>query len=147
MVAASIVTFIEVMPLGDVEGAWAQRFMPLAELRANLSRHLSLLPTPYRSGGPARAIGRIEETGGRVGSITPMTHSFCESCNRVRIAVPAGCIFASVNEAAADLDKVLRESEDDAEVAEAIREAVALKPKGHAFGARKAAPGGGHAVD
>jgi cyclic pyranopterin phosphate synthase len=130
------VTFIEVMPLGEVEGAWSQRFMPLAALRANLSRHLSLLPTPYRSGGPAR-YWQVEQTGGRVGFITPMTHSFCDGCNRVRIACSGRMYLCLGNEAAADLGKVLRASEDDAEVAEAIREAVALKPKGHAFGARE----------
>ncbi len=126
-------TFIEVMPLGDVEGAWSQRFMPLAELRANLSRHLSLLPTPYRSGGPAR-YWKVEETGGRIGFITPMTHSFCDSCNRVRITCSGRMVLCLGNEAAVDLGKVLRESDDDRDVAAAIREAVAQKPKGHAFG-------------
>jgi cyclic pyranopterin phosphate synthase len=130
-------TFIEVMPLGDVQGAWAQRFMPLAALRANLSRHLSLLPTPYRSGGPAR-YWQVEETGGRIGFITPMTHSFCDSCNRVRITCSGRMYLCLGQEAAVDLGKVLRASDDDAAVAEAIREAVALKPKGHAFGAREA---------
>jgi GTP 3',8-cyclase len=130
------VTFIEVMPLGDVEGAWAQRFMPLAALRANLSKHLSLLPTPYRSGGPAR-YWQVEETGGRIGFITPMTHSFCEACNRVRITCSGRMYLCLGNEAAVDLGKILRESDDDAQVAAAIREAVALKPKGHAFGARE----------
>ena len=137
-------TFIELMPLGDVEGVWAQRFMPLAELRANLSRHLSLLPTPYRSGGPAR-YWQVEETGGRIGFITPMTHSFCESCNRVRITCSGRMYLCLGHEAAVDLDKVLRESDDDAEVAAAIREAVALKPKGHAFGARQGGAGRGAA--
>jgi cyclic pyranopterin phosphate synthase len=136
------VTFIEVMPLGDVGGAWTQRFMPLAELRANLARHLSLLPTPYRSGGPAR-YWQVEETGGRIGFITPMTHSFCEACNRVRITCSGRMYLCLGNEAAVDLGKILRESDDDAEVAAAIHEAVALKPKGHAFGARaRGAPRG-----
>ena len=130
-------TFIEVMPLGDVEGAWAQRFMPLAALRANLSRHLSLLPTPYRSGGPAR-YWQVEETGGRVGFITPMTHSFCDSCNRVRITCSGRMYLCLGHEAAVDLGEVLRASDDDAAVADAIREAVALKPKGHAFGSSDA---------
>jgi cyclic pyranopterin phosphate synthase len=130
-------TFIEVMPLGDVEGAWSQRFMPLAELRANLSRHLSLLPSLYRSSGPAR-YWQVEETGGRVGFITPMTHSFCDSCNRVRITCSGRMYLCLGNEAAVDLGKVLRESGEDHDVAAAIREAVALKPKGHAFGAREA---------
>ena len=130
------VTFIEVMPLGDVEGAWTQRFMPLAALRANLSKHLSLLPTPYRSGGPAR-YWQVDETGGRIGFITPMTHSFCEACNRVRITCSGRMYLCLGAEAAVDLGKILRERDDDGEVAAAIREAVALKPKGHAFGARE----------
>ena len=127
------VTFIEVMPLGDVEGAWTQRFMPLAELRANLASHLSPLPTPYRSSGPAR-YWQVEETGGRIGFITPMTHSFCDSCNRVRITCSGRMYLCLGNEATVDLAKVLRESDDDRDVAAAIRAAVALKPKGHAFG-------------
>jgi cyclic pyranopterin phosphate synthase len=129
-------TFIEVMPLGDVEGAWSQRFMPLAELRAILSRHLSLLPTPHRSAGPAR-YWRVEETGGRVGFITPMTHSFCESCNRVRVTCSGRMYLCLGNEAVVDLGEALRASGDDEQVAAAIREGVALKPKGHAFGARE----------
>jgi cyclic pyranopterin phosphate synthase len=130
------VTFIEVMPLGDVEGAWSQRFIPLSALRANLSRQLSLLPTPYRSSGPAR-YWQVEETGGRVGFITPMTHSFCDSCNRARITCSGRMYLCLGHETAVELGKVLRASDDDAEVAETIREAVALKPKGHAFGARE----------
>jgi cyclic pyranopterin phosphate synthase len=126
-------TFIEVMPLGDVEGEWSQRFMPLAELRANLSRRLSLLPTPYRSGGPAR-YWQVEETGGRIGFITPMTHSFCDSCNRVRITCSGRMYLCLGAEAAVDLGKVLRQSDDDRQVASVIREAVTRKPKGHAFG-------------
>jgi cyclic pyranopterin phosphate synthase len=126
-------TFIEVMPLGDVEGEWSQRFMSLAELRANLSKHLSLLPTPYRSGGPAR-YWRVEETGGRIGFITPMTHSFCDSCNRVRITCSGRMVLCLGNEVAVDLGEVLRQSDDDRDVEAAIREAVARKPKGHAFG-------------
>jgi len=130
-------TFIEVMPLGDVQVAWARRFMPLAALRANLSKHLSLLPTPYRRGGPAR-YWQVEETGGRVGFITPMTHSFCDSCNRVRITCSGRMYLCLGHEAAVDLGKVLRASDDDAVVADAIRAAVALKPKGHAFSPREA---------
>jgi cyclic pyranopterin phosphate synthase len=130
------------MPLGDVEGAWTRRFMPLAELRANLASHLSLLPTPYRSSGPAR-YWQVEETGGRIGFITPMTHSFCEACNRVRITCSGRMYLCLGAEAAVDLGKILRESDHDAEVAAAIHEAVALKPKGHAFGARaRGAPRG-----
>ena len=130
------VTFIEVMPLGDVVGAWSQRFLPLAELRDVVSQRLTLLPTPYRSGGPAR-YWQVEETGGRVGFITPMTHSFCESCNRVRVTCSGRMYLCLGHEAAVDLGQALRASDDDAAVAAAIREAVTRKPKGHDFGARE----------
>jgi len=131
-------TFIEVMPLGDVEGEWSQRFLSLAELRAQLAERLTLTPTSYRSGGPAR-YWRVEETGGRVGFITPMTHSFCDSCNRVRITCSGRMYLCLGAETAVDLGGVLRQSDDDGKVANAIREAVARKPKGHAFGSGVAA--------
>jgi cyclic pyranopterin phosphate synthase len=126
-------TFIEVMPLGDVIGDWSRRFMPLSELRAILSEQLTLLPTPYRSGGPAR-YWRVEETGGRVGFITPMTHNFCDSCNRVRVTCSGRMYLCLGQDAAVDLGELLRASEDDGVVAAAIRTAVAAKPKSHAFG-------------
>jgi cyclic pyranopterin phosphate synthase len=129
--------FIEVMPLGDVEREWPQRFLSLAELRADLAARLTLAPTPYRSGGPAR-YWRVEETGGRVGFITPMTHSFCDGCNRVRITCSGRMVLCLGDEAAVDLGKILRESGDDRVVEAAIREAVARKPKGHAFGSSEA---------
>jgi GTP 3',8-cyclase len=127
-------TFIEVMPLGEVVGDWSRRFMPLGELRANLSRQLTLQPTPYRSGGPAR-YWQVEETGGRVGFIAPMTHSFCDSCNRVRVTCSGRMYLCLGQEAAVDLGELLRASDDDRVVAAAIRAAVAAKPKGHSFGA------------
>ena len=134
-------TFIEVMPLGDVEAVWSQRFLSLAELRAQLARRLTLAPTAYRSSGPAR-YWQIEETGGRIGFITPMTHSFCDSCNRVRVACSGRMYLCLGNEGAVDLGKVLRDSGDDREVAVAIRQGVAQKPKSHAFGSSAArAPG------
>jgi cyclic pyranopterin phosphate synthase len=126
-------TFIEVMPLGDVEREWSQRFLSLAELRADLSKRLTLAPTPYRSGGPAR-YWRVEETGGRIGFITPLTNSFCDSCNRVRITCSGRMYLCLGNETAVDLGGVLRQSDDDRDVANAIRKAVAHKPKGHTFG-------------
>jgi cyclic pyranopterin phosphate synthase len=130
-------TFIEVMPLGDVQGEWPQRFLSLAELRAQLAERLPLAPTAYRSGGPAR-YWRVEETGGLVGFITPMTHSFCDSCNRVRVTCSGRMYLCLGAEAAVDLGAVLRQSDGDREVATAIREAVAQKPKGHAFGSSEA---------
>jgi len=131
------VVFIEVMPLGDVREEWSQRFMPLARLRSDLAGRLALAPIDYRSAGPAR-YWRVEETGGRVGFITPMTHSFCESCNRVRVTCSGRMYLCLGREAAADLGAVLRQN-DDAALAAAIREAVARKPKGHAFAEREIA--------
>ena len=130
-------TFIEVMPLGDVQSEWSRRFMSLEQLRADLAKRLTLVATPYRSGGPAR-YWRVEETGGLVGFITPMTRSFCDGCNRVRITCSGRMYLCLGRESAVDLGKVLRESDDDEQVAAAIREAVARKPKSHAFGARDA---------
>jgi GTP 3',8-cyclase len=126
-------TFIEVMPLGDVEGEWSQRFLSLAELRAQLAARLTLAPTAYRSSGPAR-YWQVEETGGRIGFITPMTHSFCESCNRVRVTCSGRMYLCLGAEGAVDLGKALRASADDREVVAVIRQGVARKPQGHAFG-------------
>jgi len=130
-------TFIEVMPLGDVEAEWSQRFLSLTELRADLGERLTLAPTPYRSAGPAR-YWRVEETGGRIGFITPMTHSFCDGCNRVRITCSGRMYLCLGAEAAVDLGKVLRDSGDDRDVGAAIRDAAARKPRGHAFGSSEA---------
>ena len=134
-------TFIEVMPLGDVEGEWSQRFLSLADLRVQLGARLTLAPTAYRSSGPAR-YWRVEETGGRIGFITPMTHSFCDSCNRVRVTCSGRMYLCLGNEGAVDLGQALRASDNDRDVAAAIREGVARKPQGHAFGSSGArAPG------
>jgi len=102
-----------------------------------LARHLSLLPTPYRSGGPAR-YWRVEETGGLVGFITPMTHSFCDSCNRVRITCSGRMYLCLGAEGAVELGTALRESDDDRDVAAVIRAGVMRKPRGHAFGSSEA---------
>jgi len=130
-------TFIEVMPLGDVEAEWSQRFLSLADLRAQLAARLTLAPTAYRSSGPAR-YWRVEETGGRIGFITPMTHSFCESCNRVRVTCSGRMYLCLGAEGAVDLGEALRASADDRDVVAAIREGVARKPPGHAFGSSEA---------
>ena len=130
-------TFIEVMPLGDVEGEWSQRFLSLAALRARLAERLTLAPTAYRSSGPAR-YWRVEETGGRIGFITPMTHSFCDGCNRVRIACSGRMYLCLGAEGAVELGQALRDSDDDRDVVTVIRQGVARKPKGHAFGSSDA---------
>jgi cyclic pyranopterin phosphate synthase len=126
-------TFIEVMPMGEIgEGARLEQYMPLSMVRAKLNERWTLQDTDERTGGPAR-YARCAETGGRVGFITPLTHNFCESCNRVRLTC-TGTLYMCLGQAdAADLRAPLRASEDDALLMEAIDEAISRKPKGHDF--------------
>ena len=125
-------TFIEVMPLGDVAEARFDQYLPLTELRAQLSRRYTLAPSTHASGGPARYFD-IAETGGRLGFITPLTHNFCESCNRVRVTCTGTLYMCLGQDDAADLREPLRRSESDAPLETAIRAAIARKPKGHDF--------------
>jgi cyclic pyranopterin phosphate synthase len=125
-------TFIEVMPLGDVEKERFDQYMPLTELRASLSRRYTLNASSYASGGPARYFD-VSETGGRLGFITPLTHNFCESCNRVRVTCTGTLYMCLGQEDAADLRAPLRRSESDAPLEDAIHAAIARKPKGHDF--------------
>ncbi len=127
------ITFIEVMPMGEIgEGARLDQYLPLSLLRAKLAERYTLEETDYRSGGPARYFV-CRETGGRVGFITPMTHNFCESCNRVRLTCTGALYMCLGQEDAADLRAPLRQSDDDAILVAAIREAISRKPKGHDF--------------
>ncbi|MCP1335082.1 GTP 3',8-cyclase MoaA [Futiania mangrovi] len=125
-------TVIETMPLGDIDGDRTDQYLPLTLVRANLERQFTLTESDYRTGGPARYV-TVAETGGRLGFITPMTHNFCESCNRVRLTCTGTLYMCLGQEDAADLRAPLRESEDDALLMEAIDEAIARKPKGHDF--------------
>ncbi|MDR3421954.1 MAG: GTP 3',8-cyclase MoaA [Xanthobacteraceae bacterium] len=125
-------TFIEVMPLGAVERERFDQFLPLTELRAALERRFTLRPSPHASGGPAR-YDDVAETGGRLGFITPLTHNFCESCNRVRVTCVGRLYLCLGREDSADLRAPLRRSEGDEVLEEAIRAAIARKPKGHDF--------------
>jgi cyclic pyranopterin phosphate synthase len=125
-------TFIEVMPLGDVAEARFDQYLPLTELRAQLSRRYTLNPSTHASGGPARYFD-VAETGGRLGFITPLTHNFCESCNRVRVTCTGTLYMCLGQDDAADLREPLRRSESDAPLETAIRAAIARKPKGHDF--------------
>lgn len=134
------VTFIEVMPLGDMERERADQFLPLTELRAQLEQSLTLIPSTYATGGPARYYD-VKETGGRIGFITPLTHNFCESCNRVRVTCTGTMYMCLGQEDAADLREPLRRSASNGPLVDAIRGAIARKPKGHDFViARAAAP-------
>ena len=120
------------MPLGDIDGDRTDQYLPLSMVRARLAESLTLEDIPYRTGGPARYV-RIKETGGRLGFITPMTHNFCESCNRVRLTCTGTLYMCLGQEDAADLRAPLRASNDDTLLVRAIEEAIARKPKGHDF--------------
>ena len=125
-------TLIETMPMGDIGADRTEQYLPLSLLRARLARHFTLEDIPYRSGGPAR-YATLRETGGRLGFITPMTHNFCESCNRVRVTCTGTLYMCLGQEDAADLRAPLRASLDDRLLHEAIDSAIARKPKGHDF--------------
>jgi cyclic pyranopterin phosphate synthase len=125
-------TLIEVMPMGEIDGDRVEQYMPLSLMRAQLEQRFTLDESPYRTGGPARYV-RVRETGGRLGFITPLTHNFCESCNRVRLTCTGTLYMCLGQEDAADLRGPLRASSDDALLNAAIDEAIARKPKGHDF--------------
>ncbi len=125
-------TLIETMPMGDIDGDRTAQYLPLSLLRARLEKQFTLLDSDYRTGGPARYV-HIAETGGRLGFITPMTHNFCESCNRVRINCTGTLYMCLGQNDAADLRAPLRASKDDTGLHAAIADAIARKPKGHDF--------------
>jgi cyclic pyranopterin phosphate synthase len=125
-------TIIEVMPLGDVGEARLDQYLPLSMVRAKLASKYTLEDIAYQTGGPARYV-RIKETGGRLGFITPMTHNFCESCNRVRITCTGTLYMCLGQDDAADLRTPLRASESDNLIHAAIDDAILRKPKGHDF--------------
>jgi cyclic pyranopterin phosphate synthase len=125
-------TIIEVMPLGDVGEARLDQYLPLSMVRAKLASKYTLEDIDYQTGGPARYV-RVKETGGRLGFITPMTHNFCESCNRVRITCTGTLYMCLGQDDAADLRTPLRASESDNLIQAAIDDAILRKPKGHDF--------------
>jgi GTP 3',8-cyclase len=125
-------TLIEVMPLGDIEPARIDQFLPLSMVRARLMDRFMLKEDPYRTGGPARYF-KVQETGGLVGFITPMTHNFCESCNRVRLTCTGTLYMCLGQDDAADLRAPLRAHSDDVALHTAIDAAIARKPRGHDF--------------
>jgi len=125
-------TLIETMPMGDIDGDRTEQYLPLSMVRARLLERWTLEDIPFRTGGPARYVN-VKETGGRLGFITPMTHNFCESCNRVRLTCTGTLYMCLGQDAAADLRTPLRASTDDALLSRAIDEAISRKPKGHDF--------------
>jgi cyclic pyranopterin phosphate synthase len=125
-------TLIETMPLGDIDGDRTDQYLPLSIVRARLLDRWTLEDIPYKTGGPARYV-EVKETGGRLGFITPLTHNFCESCNRVRITCTGTLYMCLGQDDAADLRAPLRASEGNDILSAAIDEAIGRKPKGHDF--------------
>jgi cyclic pyranopterin phosphate synthase len=125
-------TLIETMPLGDIDGDRTDQYLPLSVVRAQLMDQFTLEDIPYKTGGPARYV-KIKETGGRLGFITPLTHNFCESCNRVRLTCTGTLYMCLGQEDAADLCTPMRKSEGNELLSTAIDEAISRKPKGHDF--------------
>ncbi len=125
-------TFIETMPMGEIHADRTEQYLPLSQVRAKLEQNWTLTDIDYRTGGPATYV-RVEQTGRRIGFITPLTHNFCESCNRVRVTCTGTLFMCLGQEDAADLRTPLRAGESDHLLEEAITEAISRKPKGHDF--------------
>jgi cyclic pyranopterin phosphate synthase len=125
-------TLIEVMPMGDIGQSRTDQYLPLSMVRARLASQYTLTDVDDSTGGPARYV-RVSETGGKLGFITPMTHNFCESCNRVRITCTGTLHTCLGHEDASDLRRPLRASASDDLLYETIDRAIGLKPKGHDF--------------
>jgi cyclic pyranopterin phosphate synthase len=124
-------TLIEAMPLGETQADRMAHYLPLSAARAQLEREFELLPSAHRTGGPARYF-EVAQTGGRLGLITPLTHNFCESCNRVRLTCTGRLYMCLGQEDSADLRTPLRDGGPDA-LDDAIAQAIAKKPRGHDF--------------
>jgi cyclic pyranopterin phosphate synthase len=126
------ITLIETMPMGDVDADRTEQYLPLSLVKANLAKTYTMDSLDDRTGGPARYV-RVRETGGRLGFITPLSHNFCESCNRVRLTCTGMLYMCLGQDDSADLRAPLRVSADDAVLDAAIDEAIGRKPKGHDF--------------
>ncbi len=125
-------TFIETMPMGDTGSDRADDYLPLSVVRSRLAENYTLIPLVMSTGGPARYF-QVEETGGRLGFITPLTHNFCEGCNRVRLTATGQLYMCLGQEDRADLRAVVRAADGDQALDAALEEAIARKPKGHDF--------------
>jgi cyclic pyranopterin phosphate synthase len=123
---------IETMPLGEIGADRVDQYLPLSQVRARLQKTWTLEDTDYRTGGPARYY-TVAETGQRIGFITPMTHNFCESCNRVRLTCTGTLYMCLGQDDAFDFRPLLRSGASDDELDAAIHLAIARKPKGHDF--------------
>ncbi len=125
-------TLIETMPMGEIDADRTGQYLPLSLVRADLAKQFMLTDIAFKTGGPARYM-EVAETGGRLGFITPMTHNFCESCNRVRLTCTGTLYMCLGKDDAADLRAPLRASEGNELLSQAIDEAIGRKPKGHDF--------------
>ena len=125
-------TVIETMPLGEVDVSRIDQYLPLSKVKQDLNHHFTLTSTDYKTGGPARYY-EVEQTGGRLGMITPLTHNFCESCNRVRMTCTGQLYLCLGQEDKVDLRTALRKSPSNELLNEAIDKAISIKPKGHDF--------------
>jgi cyclic pyranopterin phosphate synthase len=125
-------TLIEVMPMGDIGTGRIDQYLPLSLLRSRLATRYTLTDLDDSTGGPARYV-QVSETGGKIGFITPMTHNFCESCNRVRVTCTGTIHTCLGHEDASDLRRPLRASPENELLSQAIDRAIGLKPKGHDF--------------
>lgn len=126
------ITLIETMPLGEIDEDRTDQFLSLTRVREDMQSYWRLTDLPDRTGGPARYV-RVEETGGRLGFITPLTHNFCEGCSRVRLTCTGRLYLCLGHETSVDLRAPLRAGGDDDALQAAIDAAIALRPKGHDF--------------
>tara|TARA_B100000686_G_C16776954_1_gene969097 strand:+ start:18 stop:923 length:906 start_codon:yes stop_codon:yes gene_type:complete len=133
-------TIIETMPMGEISEDRTDQYLPLSLVRANLRKKFTLTESEYKTGGPARYV-KIKETGGRLGFITPLTHNFCESCNRVRLTCTGMLYMCLGQDDSANLRKELQDGKKGIELEESIREAILRKPKGHDFEISRRASG------
>lgn len=125
-------TFIETMPLGEIGGSRADHYLPLTEVRSRIAERWTITDTDYATGGPARFVD-VKETGNRIGFITPLSHGFCESCNRMRLTCKGTLYMCLGQDGNVDLREVVRASESNEPLQHAIDTALNLKPKGHEF--------------
>lgn len=125
-------TFIETMPLGEIGGSRVDHYLPLTEVRARIAERWTITDTDYATGGPARFVD-VKETGNRIGFITPLSHGFCESCNRMRLTCKGVLYMCLGQDGNVDLREIVRASESDEPLQAAIDNALNLKPKGHEF--------------
>lgn len=125
-------TLIETMPLGEIDEDRTDQFLSLTRVQEDMASYWRLKELPDRTGGPARYV-HVEETGGRLGFITPLTHNFCEGCSRVRLTCAGRLYLCLGHETSVDLRAPLRASDGDGPLHDAIESAIELRPKGHDF--------------